>query len=92
MTETAAAMTEPGFLAKGPAAQEKPTTFLRRLLKKPLAVVSIAWVVLVLAIAVLAPWVSPFDPLEQDLLAIKQTPSPEHWLAQTRSAGTFFPG
>ena len=77
MTETTAAMTEPGFLAKGPAAQERPTTFLRRLLKKPLAVASIAWVILVLAIALLAPWVSPFDPLEQDLLAIKQTPSPD---------------
>jgi ABC-type dipeptide/oligopeptide/nickel transport system permease subunit len=30
--------------------------------------------------ALAAPFVSPFDPLEQDLLALNQPPSAEHWL------------
>jgi ABC-type dipeptide/oligopeptide/nickel transport system permease subunit len=32
------------------------------------------------AAAVLAPWLSPYPPSEQDLLASRQSPSPAHWL------------
>src|SRR5215510_15076199 len=32
------------------------------------------------AAAVLAPWLSPYAPSEQDLLASRQSPSPAHWL------------
>jgi peptide/nickel transport system permease protein len=32
------------------------------------------------AAAVLAPWLSPYPPSEQDLLASRQSPSREHWL------------
>ena len=75
-----AELTEPVFVAKGPTAQEKPTKFLSRLLRKPLAVISLAWLIIIVALAVLAPAVSPYDPLEQDLLSIKQYPSGQHWL------------
>ncbi|MFZ9447659.1 MAG: ABC transporter permease, partial [Alphaproteobacteria bacterium] len=32
------------------------------------------------AIAVLAPWIAPQDPNAQDLLAVLERPSAEHWL------------
>ena len=32
------------------------------------------------AAAFLAPWLSPYSPSEQDLLASRQSPSSDHWL------------
>ncbi|MDF2999011.1 MAG: transporter permease [Xanthobacteraceae bacterium] len=34
----------------------------------------------IVAIALMAPLIAPFDPLDQDLLALNQPPGPEHWL------------
>jgi peptide/nickel transport system permease protein len=61
-------------------ASAKPDSFARRLLRKPLAWVALAWLALVVVLALAAPWVAPFDPLDQDLLAVKQWPGPQHWL------------
>ena len=55
-------------------------SFVRRLLSRPLAVVALLWLVLLLVLSVGAPVFAPLDPLEQDLLALKQLPSAEHWL------------
>lgn len=43
---------------------------------------SIATVVIALfvTVSVLAPWLSPYDPLAQSILKINQLPSSEHWL------------
>ena len=38
------------------------------------AIAALVWLAAVVAVAVLAPWIAPFDPLEQNLLAIKQGP------------------
>ncbi len=57
-----------------------PDGFTRRLLRQPLAWLAMAWLALVVVLALAASWVAPFDPLEQDLLAVKQWPGPEHWL------------
>lgn len=50
--------------------------FLRH---NPLVVVGLfiffAWVI----ISISAPWIAPFDPLKQDIVARLQPPSPEHW-------------
>ena len=62
------------------SATGQPVGFVRRLLSRPLAVLALAWLLLLLLSAVAAPWVAPLDPLDQDLLAIKQLPSAEHWL------------
>ena len=62
------------------SATGQPVGFVRRLLARPLAVLALAWLLLLLLSAVAAPWVAPLDPLDQDLLAIKQLPSAEHWL------------
>ena len=58
----------------------QPVSFVRRLLTRPLAVLALAWLFLLLVLAVGAPVLVPLDPLDQDLLAIKQWPSAEHWL------------
>ena len=55
-------------------------SFVRRLLSRPLAVVALLWLVLLLVLSVGAPVFAPLDPLEQDLLTLKQLPSAEHWL------------
>jgi peptide/nickel transport system permease protein len=57
-----------------------PRHFIKRLLGRPLAWVALIWLTTVLVLAIAAPWVAPFDPLEQDLLAVKQWPTAEHWL------------
>ncbi len=57
-----------------------PQGFLRRLLRRPLAWAALLWLALVLVVALGASAISPFDPLEQDLLAVKQWPSAAHLL------------
>jgi len=39
-----------------------------------------AILVFIVAVALAAPLIAPFDPLDQDLLALNQPPGPEHWL------------
>ena len=41
---------------------------------------AIAWLLSVAVLAVAAPWIAPFDPLDIDLDSMKQWPSPAHWL------------
>ena len=43
------------------------------------ALVGLVMVALVLAVAALAPWLSPRDPYLQDLTATQASPSPAHW-------------
>jgi peptide/nickel transport system permease protein len=56
------------------------TTFTSRLLKKPLAVLAILWLVFVVFCAFFPTAITSIDPLDQDLLAVKELPSGEHWL------------
>lgn len=53
---------------------------LRRLLRNPAAVFGLVVVTLVVAMAVFAPLLAPYDPNDQDLLMRLQGPSAEHWL------------
>ena len=54
------------------------TTFLTRLLKKPLALLALMWLLLVVFCAVFPTAVSAIDPIDQDLLSVKQFPSSDH--------------
>lgn len=55
-------------------------SYWRRLLGRPLAVLGLLWLLFLLLLSVSAEsWLS-LDPLDQDLLAMKQMPSSEHWL------------
>jgi ABC-type dipeptide/oligopeptide/nickel transport system permease subunit len=53
---------------------------LRPLLRVPAIVGGAALVAAYLAVGLLAPWLTPHDPDEQDLLAALQPPSRAHWL------------
>jgi peptide/nickel transport system permease protein len=44
------------------------------------AAVSVAFLLLLILIALLAPWISPFPPSEQDLANMLAQPSASHWL------------
>lgn len=53
---------------------------VRSLRRRPAAVVAGIVVVLLIAMAVFAPWIAPYDPYAQDLLGRLQPPGAEHWL------------
>lgn len=78
-TQTATATLAAIKAASAPAASA-PVGFVRRLLQKPLAWVALLWLAAMLVGALGAPWLAPYDPLDQDLLMVKQLPSAEHWL------------
>lgn len=52
----------------------------RRLVSDPGAALALAVVVLVLAAAVFAPWLAPFDPYDNDLRNTMAEPDAAHWL------------
>ena len=56
------------------------TAFLRRLLADRRAALSLAYLGLLLALAVLAPWVAPHSPIEQDYSQVLTPPMASHWL------------
>jgi peptide/nickel transport system permease protein len=42
--------------------------------------IGMAMVGLVVIVAILAPWIAPYDPNQQDLAAVLLPPSPQHWI------------
>jgi peptide/nickel transport system permease protein len=59
---------------------------LRRLLRSPLAVISMLFLALVVLIAIIGPLIAPYNPNPADLQSILEPPSPEHLLG-TDTAG-----
>lgn len=51
----------------------------RRYRRNKLAVIGLAVVAVLMILAILMPWITPFDPMEQNLLNVKQPPSAGHW-------------
>jgi peptide/nickel transport system permease protein len=62
------------------AAAERGAGFTLRLVRQPLVVVSGVILLIVVLAAVLAPWVSPYGPLQQNLSEILARPSTDHLL------------
>jgi peptide/nickel transport system permease protein len=52
---------------------------LRQLARRPAAVCGAAVLLLVLVLALLAPWVAPYDPLATSWSAVRKAPSAAHW-------------
>src|SRR5258705_3146965 len=52
---------------------------LRRLLRRPAAGIGLTVIVIVVAVALLAPVVAPYDPLATSWTAIRKAPSSAHW-------------
>lgn len=53
---------------------------LKPVLRNPLGALGLFLTVLVVFSAVFAPWVSPYDPVKQDIMARLSGPSAAHWL------------
>ena len=51
----------------------------RRLRRRKGAVIGLAIVCVFIAMAVFAPWLAPFDPIETSWSAIRKAPSAQHW-------------
>lgn len=76
-------MSAPTGLADAPAAAARPGSL--RALVRAFNTNKTSWVglglfVLVALMAILAPWLAPHDPIEQDILAKLQGPSSTYWL------------
>ena len=78
MSETAIAAVDVPEPAPVPSLQR--ASYLSRLLGRPLALMALLWIAAVIIGATFAGQISSYDPLDQDLLSIKQTPSIEHLL------------
>ena len=57
-----------------------PAHLFRRLLRRPLGLISILFLALVGLIAIIGPWITPYDPNLASLQLILCPPSPEHLL------------
>ena len=53
---------------------------LRRLRGRRAAMAGLALILLLAAAALLAPWIAPYDPLQQSWSAVRKAPSAAHWL------------
>ncbi|MFW5789442.1 MAG: ABC transporter permease [Spirochaetota bacterium] len=51
----------------------------RRLRRNPVAMTGLVLVVLITLIAILAPWLTPYDYFTQDLTSANEAPSGDHW-------------
>jgi peptide/nickel transport system permease protein len=60
--------------------ERRRPSVLRRLFRRPPAIVAAAVVALFIALAVGAPYVAPHDPIKQDFRAIRKPPSETYWL------------
>jgi peptide/nickel transport system permease protein len=62
-----------------PRATKRQSIF-SRFIRTPAGIISLGVILFIIAVAVLAPWISPQDPNYVDLFAAKAPPSAEHWL------------
>jgi peptide/nickel transport system permease protein len=67
------------------AASQPPAPAFRRRVtfwRVPPFFLTLSWIVVgvVVFLAIFGPWIEPYPPQEQDLLAASEPPSPEHWL------------
>jgi glutathione transport system permease protein len=54
--------------------------FWQRFLRNPMALASGGFVLLLMLVALLAPWLAPYDPMISDWMAISSPPSWAHWM------------
>ena len=69
-----------GTVAAAPPETSRARRIWRRLLRRRSAVLGLAVVVFFVAVAVLAPLISPYAPAKADWLAVRKAPSMAHWM------------
>lgn len=68
----------PGYLA------------MKRFFRHRMAVLGLVILLIIVALAVLAPWVTPYPPNEVDLLARNEGPTADHWFGTDRTGRDIF--
>ena len=63
-----------------PVAVRQSRRVLSKFLRNKSAVIGAAIVIVFAILALLAPWISPFDPVKADFMAVRKAPSALHWL------------
>lgn len=66
--------------AAAPSLESRPGRLWLALSQNRLAWIGLALLALIVLVAVLAPWLAPYDPLEQNIAARLEPPSAEYWL------------
>ncbi|CUA89820.1 glutathione ABC transporter permease GsiD [Chelatococcus daeguensis] len=81
MTDTATELVSPVSATTGEAVRTPLREFWRRFRRQPVALAALTFVVLLTLLAVLAPWIVPFDPENYfDYDQLNAGPSWSHWL------------
>lgn len=65
---------------KGEETYSPLADFFKKLCKNKLAIASLVFLMILVALAVLAPWVAPYDPYEGNMPEALRGPSASHWL------------
>ena len=72
------------LLTADPVSELPPPTerrgIWRRVLSRAPGYISATYLVLLIVITIVGPWIAPHDPNQNDLRAVLQAPSAEHWL------------
>jgi len=66
-------------LAADAAVESPARRAVRRLLRRRGAIFGLAVIVIFVLLAVLAPWVTPYDPIAQSWMTVRKAPSAAHW-------------
>ncbi len=74
---TEGVLVEPASAARRRRWLDLTLSFCRR---RPLGAIGAGVVIFMILVAVLAPWISPYDPLAIDFAAMLAAPSAQHWL------------
>src|SRR6201993_1039540 len=74
-----ATLTAPVPLAADAAVESPARRALRRLLRRRGAVFGLAVIAIFVLLAVLAAWVTPYDPIAQSWMTVRKPPSALHW-------------
>lgn len=75
-----------------PKAQSKFKEFVKKFMKRKTAVISLAFIVFIILMAIIGPYVVPYDPQAPDYTAMMQGPSAAHiWGTNEYGPGCFLP-
>ena len=66
-------------LAADAAVESPARRAVRRLLRRRGAIFGLAVIAIFILLAVLAPWVTPYDPIAQSWMTVRKAPSAAHW-------------
>ncbi len=73
-------MTPPATAAIAAVTSRRRRGLGRRMLARPAGLVSLVYLALLVVISLAGPWITPYDPNQNDLRGVLQAPTLEHWL------------